>query len=523
MPGIQRQRHEIAVRIVAARALMPISPPTLHFAWSKFSMLQLKSKRTPPCSSPLRSGTILKVQLLGALLMTLALSPAKAAQPPSPSPLAFHGKLDNGLEVVVVPDRRAPVVTHMVWYKVGAADEPQGKTGIAHFLEHLMFKGTEKIPPGEFSKIVARLGGQDNAFTSQDITSYFQRVAKEKLPQIMDMEADRMANLSLDEKNVLTERKVILEERRSRVDNDPGSLLQEQIMAALYVAHPYHNPVIGWENEMRKLSRADALAFYKRFYAPNNAILVVTGDVEPEEVMALAKETYGKIPANPEAGSPRVRPAEPEPLAERRVIFRDGRVGKATFERYYVTPSGTTGAEGEAEALQILARVIGSSATSRVYNTLVRDEKKASSASAWYSGIALDTGRFGFYAIAAGDTKLEDIEASIDRVIGEVIRNGITQEELERARTGEIANLIYASDSQQSLAHTYGWNLATGRTIADIETRQDRLRAVTREQVQAVASKYLDRKRSVTGYLIPVASQLAKVQPHAASETGTFH
>ncbi|MFY9643000.1 MAG: pitrilysin family protein [Rhodomicrobium sp.] len=455
--------------------------------------------------------------------MTLALSPAKAAQPPSPSNLAFHGKLDNGLEVVVVPDRRAPVVTHMVWYKAGAADEPLGKTGIAHFLEHLMFKGTAKIPPGEFSKIVARLGGQDNAFTSQDITSYFQRVAKEKLPQVMEMESDRMANLTLDEKNVLTERKVILEERRSRVDNDPGSLLQEQIMAALYVAHPYHNPVIGWENEMRKLSRADALAFYKRFYAPNNAILVVTGDVEPDEVMALAKETYGKIPANPEAGAPRVRPAEPEPLAERRVILRDGRAGKATLERYYITPSATTGAEGEAEALQILGRVIGSSATSRVYNALVRDEKKASSASAWYSGTALDTGRFGFYAIAAGDTKLEDIEASLDRVIDEVIRNGITPEELERAKTGEIANLIYASDSQQSLAHTYGWNLATGRTIEDVESRQQRLKAVTREQVQAVAAKYLDRKRSVTGYLIPVPSQLAKVQTHAGSETGTFH
>ncbi len=486
-------------------------------------MLQLKSKPTTPCSSPFRSGTILKIQLLGALLMTLALSPAKAAQPPSPSNLAFHGKLDNGLEVVVVPDRRAPVVTHMVWYKAGAADEPLGKTGIAHFLEHLMFKGTAKIPPGEFSKIVARLGGQDNAFTSQDITSYFQRVAKEKLPQVMEMESDRMANLTLDEKNVLTERKVILEERRSRVDNDPGSLLQEQIMAALYVAHPYHNPVIGWENEMRKLSRADALAFYKRFYAPNNAILVVTGDVEPDEVMALAKETYGKIPANPEAGAPRVRPAEPEPLAERRVILRDGRAGKATLERYYITPSATTGAEGEAEALQILGRVIGSSATSRVYNALVRDEKKASSASAWYSGTALDTGRFGFYAIAAGDTKLEDIEASLDRVIDEVIRNGITPEELERAKTGEIANLIYASDSQQSLAHTYGWNLATGRTIEDVESRQQRLKAVTREQVQAVAAKYLDRKRSVTGYLIPVPSQLAKVQTHAGSETGTFH
>jgi zinc protease len=465
----------------------------------------------------------MKTQLLGALLMTLALSPADAAQPPAPPSLAFHGKLDNGLEVVVVPDRRAPVVTHMVWYRVGGADEPQGKSGIAHFLEHLMFKGTEKIPAGEFSKIVARLGGQDNAFTSQDITSYFQRVAKEKLAQVMSMEADRMANLQLDEKEVLTERKVILEERRSRVDNDPGSLLQEQMLAALYVAHPYHTPVIGWETEIRKLNRADALAFYKRFYAPNNAILVVTGDVEAEQVMALAKDTYGKIAANPDVGAPRVRPVEPEPLTERRVILRDGRVGKATFERYYLTPSATTAKDGEAEALQILARIIGASGTSRVYNALVRDEKKASSASAWYSGIALDTGRFGFYAVAAGDTKLEDIETSMDRVIDAVIRNGVTPEELERAKTGEIANLIYASDSQQSLAHTYGWNLATGRTVADVEARQERLKAVTREQVQAAAEKYLDHKRSVTGYLIPVPSQLAKVQVRAVSDSGTFH
>ncbi len=457
--------------------------------------------------------------------MTLTLIPASAAQPSKASNLAFHGKLDNGLEVVVVPDTRAPVVTHMVWYRVGAADEPQGKSGIAHFLEHLMFKGSEKVPPGEFSKIVARLGGQDNAFTSQDITSYFQRVAKEKLPQVMEMEADRMTNLKLDEKEVLTERKVILEERRSRVDNDPGAILQEQLMAALYVAHPYHSPVIGWEGEIRNLERRDALAFYKKFYAPNNAILVVTGDVQPEEVMALAKETYGKIPANSEVGAPRLRPAEPEPLAERRVILRDGRVGKASFERYYLVPSATSATEGEAEALQVLARIIGSSSTSRIYTALVRDEKKASNATAFYSSIALDTGRFGFYAVSAGDTKLEDIEASTDRVIDEVIRNGVTPEELERAKTGEIANLIYASDSQQSLAHTYGWNLATGRTIADVESKQERLKAVTREQVQAVATKYLDRKRSVTGYLIPVASQLAKVQPHGpdGSSTGTFH
>lgn len=457
--------------------------------------------------------------------MTVALSPVDkaAAQKPAPSTLAFHGKLDNGLEVVVVPDRRAPVVTHMVWYRVGGADEPQGKSGIAHFLEHLMFKGTDKVPAGEFSKIVARLGGQDNAFTAQDITSYFQRVAKEKLPEVMSMEADRMANLRLDEKEVLTERKVILEERRSRVDNDPGSLLQEQMMAALYTAHPYHTPVIGWETEIRKLNRADAIAFYKRFYAPNNAILVVTGDVEPDQVMALAKDTYGKIPANPDVGQPRVRPSEPEPLAERRVILRDGRVGKATFERFYLAPSFTTASNNEGQALQILARIIGSSNTSRVYNTLVRDEKKASSASAWYSGLNLDTGSFGFYAIAAGDTKLEDIEASIDRVINDVIQNGVTDQELERAKISEVANLIYSSDSQQSLAHAYGWNLAAGRTVEDVEARADRLKSVTAKDVQSVASKYLERKRSVTGYLIPVPSQLAKVQASPISPGGTFH
>jgi zinc protease len=455
--------------------------------------------------------------------MTLALSPAASAQTQTPSKLAFHGKLDNGLEVVVVPDRRAPVVTHMVWYKVGGADEPPGKSGIAHFLEHLMFKGTDKVPAGEFSKIVARLGGQDNAFTAQDITAYFQRVAKEKLPEVMTMEADRMANLKLDEKEVLTERKVIREERRSRVDNDPSSLLQEQMTAALFTAHPYHTPVIGWDTEIRGLTREDALRHYRKFYAPNNAILVVTGDVEPEEVMALAKDTYGKIKANPEVGGPRVRPVEPDPLAERRVILRDGRVGKATFERYYLAPSFNTAKGREAEALQILARIVGSSNTSRIYNALVRDEKKASSASGWYGGLALDEGRFGFYVVAAGDTKLEDIETSVDKVIDEVIKNGVTAEELERAKTSEVANLIYASDSQQSLAHTYGWNLATGRSVEDVEARPERLKAVTAADVQAVAAKYLDRKRSVTGYLVPLPSQLAKVETHDVSTGGAFH
>ncbi len=208
-------------------------------------------------------------------------------------------RLSNGLQLVVIPDHRAPVVTQMIWYKVGAADEPRGSSGIAHFLEHLMFKGTDTIPPGQFSKIVARIGGEDNAFTNHDVTAYFQRVAKDRLPTVMAMEADRMANLRLTEEDVATERDVILEERRSRVDNDPGSILQEQMMAALYENHPYGVPIIGWEQEIAKLDREDALRFYKRFYAPNNALLVVAGDVEPEAVRQLAETTFGKVAPNP--------------------------------------------------------------------------------------------------------------------------------------------------------------------------------------------------------------------------------
>jgi len=439
-----------------------------------------------------------------AMLNTLK---SEAAGPRSE---VFHSKLANGLEVVVLPDRRAPVITHMVWYRVGAADEPQGKSGIAHFLEHLMFKGTEKIAPGEFSKIIALNGGQDNAFTSNDVTAYFQRIAKDRLPLVMEMEADRMANLRLDEKDVETELKVVLEERRSRVDNEPMSILQEQMSAALYLAHPYGIPVIGWENEIRGLTREDALSFYKRFYAPNNAILVVAGDVEPQEVLALAEKTYGKIPANG-AIVKRVRPKEPEPKAERRVIVRDTRAAKPTLQRYYLAPSFNTAAPREAEALTLLARIVGSSNTSRLYTKLVVEAKKASSASGWYSGSSLDDGSIGFYAIAAGDATLEELESLVDEVIAEVQTNGVTQAELDRARNAAIADIIYNSDNQTTMARTYGWALATGRTIEDVEARAERLRGVTVEDVKAVAVKYLTPKRSVTGLLVPVAAQTATV------------
>ena len=411
-------------------------------------------------------------------------------------------KLENGLDVLVIPDHRAPVVTHMVWYRVGAADEPRGTSGIAHFLEHLMFKGTNKIPSGEFSKIIARNGGQDNAFTSQDATVYHQRVAKDRLPLVMEMEADRMRNLKLGEKDVLTERDVILEERRSRVDNDPSSILSEQMMATLYSAHPYGTPVIGWEHEMAQLSREDAISFYKRFYAPNNAILIIAGDVTPEEVKKLATKIYGPVKRADDVGM-RARPMEPESAAPRRVTLKDKRTGKATFNRLYHAPSYATAKEGEAEALDVMMKILAGGSTSRLYNRLVVDDKIATSIGGWYSGSGRDYGRIGLYAISAGNNSLDHVEAEMDKILAEFIKNGATKKELERSKNSYIAEYVYGVDSQSALARRYGWAMVVGQTVKDVEEWPKRIEKVTLADIKRVAKKYLVEKASVTGLLLP--------------------
>jgi len=439
---------------------------------------------------------------LAASLVTLMLAFATHFSDAHATPRATELELKNGMKVVVVEDHRAPVVTHMVWYRVGAADEPRGVSGIAHFLEHLMFKSTDKIPNGEFSKIVSRLGGQDNAFTGQDVTAYFQRIAKDRLPTVMAMEADRMVNLRLQEKEVLTERNVILEERRSRTDNNPSAILDEQMNAVLYLSHPYGIPVIGWEHEMAKLSREDALGFYKRFYAPNNAILVVTGDITPEELLPLAEETYGKIPANP-AVKARTRPLEPPHLAARRVNLKDPRAGKPSFHRYYLAPSYATAEAGEAEALDLLLKVLASGSTSRAYKKLVIGEKVAASTGGYYSGAARDSGKIAFYAVPADGTGLDKVEAELDKVIADVRAHGITEAELDRAKKSYLADYIYQSDNQATLARRYGWSLTVGRTVNDIEEWPDRIAKVTLADTAKVAAKYLDIRRSVTGTLEP--------------------
>ncbi|MDX2259721.1 MAG: pitrilysin family protein [Hyphomicrobiaceae bacterium] len=451
-----------------------------------------------PAAGRRRFETFPLLLIVALMLAQTPFSPAAFA-----APRATEFKLDNGLQVVVIEDRRAPVVTHMVWYRVGAADEPKGKSGIAHFLEHLMFKSTEKIAIGEFSKIVARLGGQDNAFTSQDATAYFQRIAKERLADVMAMEADRMVNLRLTEKEVLTERDVILEERRSRIENNPSSILTEQMDAALYYHHPYGIPVIGWAHEIAALGPDDALSFYRQHYAPNNAILVVSGDVSSQEVRRLAETTYGKIPTGNGIVATRVRPQDPEHRVARRLELVDPRAGNASITRYYFAPSYLNAPKGKGEALEVLMKVVASGSTSRLYKRLVVDKKVASNAGGWYSGEGIDSGKLSVYAVAQNGTPLADVEREIDAVLADVKANGITEAELKRAKTGLAAEYIYESDSQSTLARRYGWGLVVGHTVAAIEEWPQEVAKVTAEDVKAAAAEFLDARRSVTGWLVP--------------------
>ncbi|MEF2547612.1 pitrilysin family protein [Aurantimonas sp. E1-2-R+4] len=413
--------------------------------------------------------------------------------------------LDNGLQVVVLPDHRAPVVTQMLYYKVGAADEAPGESGIAHFFEHLMFKGTKSNPEGTFSRAVAEIGGQENAFTTSDYTGYYQQMPADALEMVMTFEADRMENLVLSKETVAPERDVILEERRSRVDNDPGSQLAEAVQAALFQNSPYGDPVIGWRSEIEALSRDGAVAFYDKYYTPNNAILLIAGDVTEAEVRRLAEKTYGKVARRAEPGE-RVRPVEPEPLAARTVTLTDARVTQPSMQRAYLVPSDTTADPGEAEALDVLADVLGGGTTSRLYRGLVVDKAIAAGAGAHYAGTALEEGQFVVYGMPRGEASLEEIEAAIDAEIARIVEKGITAEELERAKNRVRKDVIYLRDSQTSMARRYAAALSTGRTIADVEGWPERIEAVTVEDVAAAARKYLQPKRSVTGYLLPEPS-----------------
>ncbi|MEL6642338.1 MAG: pitrilysin family protein [Pseudomonadota bacterium] len=410
--------------------------------------------------------------------------------------------LDNGMEVVVLEDRRAPVVVHMVWYRVGSSDEPRGISGVAHYLEHLMFKGTETLGPGEFSRIVAANGGSDNAFTSYDYTGYFQRVASDRLELMMEMEADRMVNLVIDPAEMEPEREVVLEERNQRTENEPGALFGEQRRAAQYLNHPYGTPIIGWRHEIEEITKEDLEAFYEAHYAPNNAILIVAGDVGPDEVREMAERHYGVIPANPDI-QPRDRVDEPPQLAERRLVFEDPRVSQPYVVRTYLAPERDAGDQEKAAALTLLAEVLGGdSATSVLGQSLQFEEQSAIYTAAFYSGMSLDDTTFGLVAVPAPGVSLQDMEKALDDRLRRFVEDGVDPEQLERIKTQIRASIIYGEDDLGSLARRYGAGLTSGLTVEDIEAWPDLLAAVTEEDILEAAQLLFERNRAVTGWMM---------------------
>ena len=434
----------------------------------------------------------------GGLLLAALTTSAHALDVPRDK--VTTGMLDNGMQVVVIEDHRAPVAVHMVWYKAGSADEKPGVSGVAHFLEHLLFQGTKNMEPGELSRVVAANGGTDNAFTSYDQTAYFQRVAADRLELMMQMEADRMVNLQLGDEEIRTERDVIIEERNQRTENDPGALMREQMRAAQYLNHRYGVPIIGWRHEMEGLGLEAALDYYQTYYAPNNAVLVVAGDVDPDEVMDLAREHYGPIPPNPDL-KPRNRPQEPPHTSPRRMVFEDPRVSQPYVIRSYLAPERDPGAQETAAALSLLAEVLGGGQTSVLNEKLQFEQKVSIYAGASYRGVSLDDTTFSLIVVPAPGVSLQEAEDAMDAAVAEFMETGVNPDDLATIKRKLEASRIYARDNVDSLANRYGRALTSGLTIEDIQAWPEIVAAVTEEDIMEAARMVFDRNASVTSWL----------------------
>lgn len=462
------------------------------------------AQRSPLVKSVTRS-------VCSALLLSIVSATAVSAQE-RPEEFDFAraikpeiASLENGLDIVVISDHRVPVATHMLWYRVGAADEVAGKSGLAHFFEHLLFKGTKAAPDDSYNQIISRNGGQVNAFTSWDFTAYFARVAKDRLPLVMELEADRMQNLTLTEDVFLPERDVILEERAMRIDNNPSSLFREQMQAALYQNHRYGVPVIGWAHEIGALTQKDAFEFYERYYAPNNAILIVSGDVTMEEILPLAEKYYGHL--KPSVLPQRIRATEPPHRSARRMTVEDERVRQPYWLRYYLAPTANTGEPGEYVALEVLSAILGEGPRSRLHKRLVLEEGKAVGAGTSYFVDAVDLMDFSISVSPRPGVDLSELETLVDEEIALMIAEGVTKEEVDGAVKTLVNGAIFALDDPTTLNQLYGYALTTGGTIDRVLKWSEDIRGVTPEDVQEAARRYLTANRSVTGQLLPAPRQ----------------
>ncbi|WP_425100867.1 M16 family metallopeptidase [Tropicibacter sp. S64] len=441
-------------------------------------------------------GCLLRLLMAGLLMLSAVCVRAEETAPP-----IREAVLDNGLRLVVLPVHRAPVVTHMVWYRTGSADDPYGKSGLAHFLEHLMFSGTQAHPKGDYIGAVNAVGGIQNAFTSFDFTVYFQQVPAEALGRMMAFEADRMTGLMLNAEAVAIEHEVIKEERRVRVDNDPGSMMVEEMDATLFQRHPYRNPVVGWMREIEGLTQADALAFYERYYRPDNAIVVVVGDVDFDAALALAQNSYGRLPRGPGTVA-RSRIMEPVVSTRRTVSLSDSRIRAAKFRKSWVVPSNTTAAPGEAEALTLLAEILGGGARSRLYTAQVLGSGTAKSVTVRYDGNPMDYGYFSFYGVPLDPADLIPLEAAFDAELARIAAQGVTVAEVDAARRRVLRGQMFERDDPLVMARYLGMVLATGGTLDGIASEAERLAAVTPDDIARVARDLLPPDRAVTGYLL---------------------
>ncbi len=429
-----------------------------------------------------------------------------------------EARLANGMKVIVVPNPMVPAVTHMVWYRVGGMDDPVGKSGLAHFFEHMMFKATKNHPANAFPERVAELGGEDNAFTSHDYTAYYQTVAKEHLAEMMRWESERMQHIVFDAAEVAREKQVILEERAMRTESNVHGLLAEQMRAALFVNHPYGQPVIGWAEEIKAISAADLREFYQQTLKPANALLVVAGDTTMADVLPLAKRYYGGIPS----GVPLVRPQRPEPAAraERFVLLRHEQVKQKSWQRWYLAPSQTAGQTADAYALSLLAQLLGGGQTSFLYQELVEKRKLASAISAGYDDVSAGPGIFTIRATPLPGVTMQALGQAVDALLQQWLRGGISDVELSRAQRLFTTQATYAREGLNTMPTIVGTVWAAGLPMQYIHQWTGRIQQVKAADVAAAAERLLRPEASVTGWLLPEPA--AAPSPQAAgAKVGT--
>lgn len=436
--------------------------------------------------------------LLLAGLFSAALLPAGAFAASD----THEFRLANGLKLIVKEDHRAPTVANMVWYRAGSIDEQNGTTGVAHVLEHMMFKGTKKLKPGEFSQKVAELGGRENAFTSKDYTAYHQQVEKSRLEQVMALEADRMQNLTMDPAEFAKEIRVVMEERRLRTDDQPIAQLMEALNATAFVANPYHHPVVGWMDDLKNMTAADALAWYQRWYAPNNAVVVIAGDVDPKQVHKLAEKYFGKIPPKT---LPKTKPQdEPKQIGARRVTVKAPAENPYLVMAYKVPKLQDVEKDDDPFALEVLAAVLDGYDNARLSAKLVRTERIANSVDAGYDGTARGPVLFTLSGEPTRDISLEQLEVALRAEVERIAKDGVSADELKRVKAQLIASQVYKRDSVFGQAMEIGALELTGFSYRQIDRMIERLAQVTPAQVQAVAQKYFSDDQLTVATLLPL-------------------